>query len=238
MFHAILNSEVLKMKKDTSIQYLILNQLTIPKKLLTTYKTLGLNEQQLVIILQIHRFLQENNEFPTPSEIASSVTISEQQCVDILRQLIQKNVLEIQQLRNDQQQLSEAYSLDPLWEKLFTQDDKTKEEVEGSLFILFEQEFGRPLSPFEIETINAWLDEDQIVPALIKAALRESVLMGKLNFKYMDRILREWKRKGIHTVEQAREEGRSFRKHQVKKQYKPKERDTSVYFNWIKKGDE
>src|SRR5699024_1805488 len=155
MFHAILNSEVLKMKKDTSIQYLLLNQLTIPKKLLTTYKTLGLNEQQLVIILQIHRFLQENNEFPTPSEIASSVTISEQQCVDILRQLIQKNVLEIQQLRNDQQQLSEAYSLDPLWEKLFTQDDKTKEEVEGSLFILFEQEFGRPLSPFEIETINA-----------------------------------------------------------------------------------
>src|SRR5699024_12025362 len=83
---------------------------------------------------------------------------------------------------------------------------------EGTIFILFEQEFGRPLSPFEIETINAWLDEDNIIPALIKAALRESVLMGKLNFRYIDRILCEWKHKGIHTVEQARESSKSFRR--------------------------
>src|SRR5690625_2926980 len=224
------------MTKQTSFQHLFLDQLTIPKKLLTTYKTLGLNEQELVIILQIHRFLHENNEFPTPTELAASLTISETECVELLRKVIQKNIVEIKELRNEQNQLSEAYSLNPLWEKLFTQDEKSKKEIEGSIFILFEQEFGRPLSPFEIETINAWLDEDKIVPALIKAALRESVLMGKLNFKYIDRILREWKRKGIHSVEQAREEGRTIRKHQVKKQYETAKRDTSVYFNWLEGG--
>src|SRR5690606_14486161 len=103
---------------------------------------------------------------------------------------------------------------------------------------LFEQEFGRPLSPFEIETVNAWLDEDLLAPSLIKAALRESVLMGKLNFKYIDRILREWKKKGIQTVEQAREESKSFRKNQVTKQYNTRRRDTSVYFNWLEGGEE
>ena len=90
---------------------------------------------------------------------------------------------------------------------------------------------------FEIETINVWLDEDLMSPALIKAALRESVLMGKLNFKYIDRILREWKHKGIRSVEQARAESQSFRKNRVQKQYKVEQRDTSVYFNWLKGGE-
>ena len=89
------------------------------------------------------------------------------------------------------------------------------------------------LSPFEIETINIWIDEDQMDTALITAALRESVLMGKLNFKYIDRILREWKKKGIKSVEQARNDSRNFRGQQGKKQYNQEKRDTSVYFNWL-----
>lgn len=222
------------MTKSTSFQHIFLNQVMVPTKLFTTYKSLGLHELDVMILLQIHRFLQEKKEFPTPSEIASFLTISEEQCTEILRKLIQKNILEIKELRNDRNQLSEAYSLDPLWEKLFVVEKEEVDNQEGTIFILFEQEFGRPLSPFEIETINAWLDEDMIAPALIKAALRESVLMAKLNFKYIDRILREWKRKGIHTVEQAREESNSFRKQQVKKQYTVEKRDTSVYFNWLK----
>ncbi len=225
------------MTKNASYQHIFLNQLTIPTKLLTDYRSIGLDEQDVILLLQIHRFLQDNNEFPTPSEIASTLTISETDCVNNLRKLIQKNVLEIKELRNSQNQLSEAYSLEPLWEKLFTFTDPSIEEVEGTIFILFEQEFGRPLSPFEIETINAWLDEDHLAPSLIKAALRESVLMSKLNFKYIDRILREWKRKGIHTVEQAREESKSFRGHQIKKQYNTQKRDTSVYFNWLEGGE-
>src|SRR5699024_923139 len=102
------------------------------------------------------------------------------------------------------------------------------------LVLLFEQEFGRPISPFEIETINVWLDEDKMQPHLIKAALREAVLMGKLNFKYIDRMLREWQKKGIRSVKQAKEVSRSFRTDNAKKEYQKEERDTSVYFNWLK----
>ena len=224
------------MTNSFSFQNLILNQTVFPSKLLTSYKQLGLNECDVIVILQIHRYLQAGNDFPVPAQIAKHVTISESECVQILKKLIQKRLLKIEELHNEKNQLSEAYNLNPLWERLFSDKDDDKEANEGTIFILFEQEFGRPLSPFEIETINAWLDEDQIIPALIKAALRESVLMGKLNFKYIDRILREWKRKGIHSVEQAREEGRNFRKHHVKKQYETEKRDTSVYFNWLEGG--
>jgi DNA replication protein len=221
------------MTEYDSLQQMMIDQLSIPTKLLTMYPTLGLNETDLMVIIHIHRFLKVGIDFPTPAEIAAHMTITENEVMNHLRKLLQKDVLEMKELQTDQQ-LSEAYSLEPLWQKVFQKTDETKEKKEGEIFILFEQEFGRPLSPFEIETINVWLDEDQMKSALIKAALREAVLMGKLNFKYIDRILREWHRKGIRSVEQAREESKSFHQGQVKKQYQVEKRDTSVYFNWLK----
>lgn len=226
--------------KSISIQDILLDQLQIPAKLLSTYKVIGLNETEVMVILQIHRFLREGNDFPTPMEISSFLTIDEKACSDTLRKLLQKGFLSIEELENKQEQLSEAYSLDPLWTKLFTDEELTEsnEEHIGTIFVLFEQEFGRPLSPFEIETINSWIDDDNITPALIKAGLRESVLMGKLNFNYIDRILRDWKQKGIYSVEQARDSSKAFRDRQVQKKYTTtKKRDKSLYYNWLEGDD-
>lgn len=225
------------MTKPIPIQEILLNQLHIPVKLLTSYKSYGLNEKEVMVILQLLRYLKESNDFPTPYEIAAYLTIDEKECANILRKLIQKNLLAIKQQENEQKQLSEAYCLDPLWEMLYSTQDMPEDHTDGTIFILFEQEFGRPLSPFEIETINAWLDEDEIAPSLIKAGLRESVLMGKLNFKYIDRILRDWKKKGIHSVEQARESSRAFHNKQVIKKDDSEKRDTSFYYNWLEGED-
>lgn len=228
------------MKKTITFQSILNNHVTIPDILLLHYKTFGLNELDVMVVIQIHRSIQQGNYFPTLDELTKVLTIDENQCSQILRKLIQRNLLKIERLENPHQQLSEAYSLEPLWEKLYQPvvEEKSKSE-DGSLFILFEQEFGRPLSPFEIETVNVWLDEDKIAPSLIKAALRESVLMAKLNFKYIDRILREWKKKGIHTVEQAREASKRFHNHQQSKQTSEntKKRDTSFYYNWLEGED-
>lgn len=228
------------MKKQLSFQDVLNNQITIPNELLISYKSFDLNETELMVILLIHRSIIKGNNFPTLNELTAILTINEKECSMILRKLIQKHLLKIERTENSQHQLSEAYSLEPLWEKLFQPELPVKQETEdGSLFILFEQEFGRPLSPFEIETVNVWLDEDEISPALIKAALRESVLMAKLNFKYMDRILREWKKKGIHTVEQARLASKRFHDNQASKQARTenKKRDTSFYYNWLEGED-
>jgi DNA replication protein len=224
------------MTNSLSIQHILTNQIAIPNVLLQNYTLLGLNETELVLLIQIHRSISNGNVFPTLQELTGMLTTDEQACSQILRKLIQKGFLKIERVESNQEQWSEAYSLEPLWKKLFepVKEDTTPNE-DGSLFILFEQEFGRPLSPFEIETVNIWLDEDKLTPALIKAALRESVLMGKLNFKYMDRILREWKKKGIHTVEQAREATKKFHDNQATKYTNKKEqkRDTSFYYNWL-----
>ncbi|HLS61668.1 MAG TPA: DnaD domain-containing protein [Virgibacillus sp.] len=231
------------MSKSMPFQNIILNQLQIPTKLLSTYKELGLNEQEVMVILQLQRFLQDKNDFPTPTELASYVTMSEKECADVLRKLIQKQLLTIKEHKNSQNQLSEAYCLNPLWEKLFIVEEPKQEPVQsdGTIFVLFEQEFGRPLSPFEIEMVSSWLDEDQFAAELIKAGLRESVLMGKLNFTYIDRILRDWQKKGIRSVDQARESSRAFRNRQGRKEYKATDDDEnnnkSLYYNWLEGDD-
>src|SRR5690625_3751216 len=231
------------MTQSISIQHILQNQLQIPIQLISNYKELGLSETEVMVILQIHRFSHGNNDFPTPEELSSYLTINEKECSEILRKLIQKNLMNINQTENQKNQLCESYCLNPLWQKLFHIEDSSEDSEYniGTIFILFEQEFGRPLSPFEIEMVNAWLDEDEISPALIKAGLRESVLMGKLNFTYIDRILRDWKKKGISSVDEARESSRAFRERQSRKQVQPKQStnkvDQSLYYNWLEGGD-
>lgn len=222
------------MGKYQSFQQMMDKQLTIPSQLLTKYVSLGLGEQELTLLLQIHRFRADGNAFPTLEELAEYVSMTSQECSQILRRLIQKQLLTIEQEKNEHQIINEAYSLEPLWEKLFEEKSLSQEtNYDENIFPLFEKEFGRPLSPFEIETISIWLDEDEQSPALIKAALREAVLMGKLNFKYIDRILREWSKKGVRTVEQAREHGKQFRQGSQSKKAPEQKRDVSLYYNWL-----
>ncbi|WP_173916329.1 DnaD domain-containing protein [Halobacillus sp. Marseille-Q1614] len=227
------------MAKYRKFQEIMDSQISIPKALITDYRSLGIGEKELVVLLQIHQFHIAGNSFPTPDEIAELTSFTPEECTQVLRILIQKQIITIEQKDRTARNIgNECYSLEPLWEKLFTcsANGPTPVQSTENLFSLFEQEFGRPLSPFEIENINIWLDQEEQEPALIKAALREAVLMGKLNFKYIDRILREWKKKGIHSVEQARQHGKQFRQGQAKehpaKKTAPK-RDVSLYYNWL-----
>ncbi|WP_407268668.1 DnaD domain protein [Radiobacillus sp. PE A8.2] len=228
------------MSNQYSLQFMMRDQIVVPSLLLKNYVKLQLNESEVMVILQLHCFYQEGNTFPTPEEIANQLTLSGQECSAILRKLIQKNMLSIEQINNESNILDEFYSLEPLWKRLYEPAKPAppeKSEEQHNIFILFEQEFGRPLSPFEIETINIWIDEEDQSPSLIKAALREAVLMGKLNFRYIDRILREWRRKGIRTVEQARNQSKSFHANQTNKQASEtgteSKRDVSLYYNWL-----
>jgi len=89
--------------------------------------------------------------------------------------------------------------------------DLKKNDQEDNLFYIFEQEFGRPLTPMEIDMINGWMDQDRYSDPLILAALKEAVFAGKVSFRYVDRILLDWNRNNIHTVEQARDHTQKFR---------------------------
>lgn len=77
---------------------------------------------------------------------------------------------------------------------------------------LFQSEFRRLLSGFEIEDIKHFLNENDV--DLVKEALRTAVSSGKPNVKYIGGILRNWRLSQVTTVEQVRQ---SQKQHQEKK---------------------
>lgn len=234
------------MKKKLMIQWMTAGHISIPKLLLTSYRDLGLNEEELVTIIHIHTFIEEGFGFPTPEDITKRMTISLGQCIAILQQLLKKGCLELKEIEDSNGALAESYSLEPLWEQLLlhlytkeeNQKQANKEEEELNLYSLFEREFSRPLSPMECETLAMWIDKDNYSTTLIYAALREAVVAGKLNLRYIDRILFEWSKNGVTTVEQARAYGEKFRKHQLQQTRSSQTRVTQEAFpsyNWLEK---
>ena len=67
---------------------------------------------------------------------------------------------------------------------------------------LFQSEFRRLLSGFEIEEITHLLKENDV--ELVKEALKTAINLGKPNIKYIGGILRNWQQNQVTTVEQVR----------------------------------
>ncbi|MGG3801025.1 DnaD domain protein [Metabacillus fastidiosus] len=233
------------MNKDQFIMMQESGSILVPTALLSYYSKLGLNEEELILLIQVIKYKQQGNHFPTPNELSEHMSISVATCTTLLRSLLQRGFIFIEESKQNAI-LHESYSLNPLWEKLYLffensyekeKQDEQKEE-EQSLYTIFEQEFGRPLSPFECESLAMWIDQDDYDPIIIKAALREAVISGKLNFRYIDRILFEWKKNGIRTIEQARTYSKKFRQNQsrpVKQNETDEKYERKVpFYNWLK----
>lgn len=82
------------------------------------------------------------------------------------------------------------------------------------LMSIFEKEFGRFLSPMEFESINNWITIDHHSPEVICEALKEAVIHQALNIKYIDKILLNWQKKNIRTVQEAQQDIKRFQNRQ------------------------
>lgn len=234
---------------------------SIPYLLLENYKKLRLSDEEMMVLLHLHAFISQGNTFPSIEQLQERVTCSASKLTLILNRLHKDRFLAIESSQDKQGKLQEAYSLDPLWEKLARYLALGQKEVEANqetslawpvestqlaeqkkleqeIFKHFEAEFGRPLSPMECETITLWLDEDKYDAQLIYLALREAVISNKLSLRYIDRILMEWHKHGLKTLEDVREYTKKFRQHQLSKLAKPNQENKAVsfsFYNWLEK---
>lgn len=219
--------------------------ITLPYLLFTEYKQIGLSEQELMLLIHIWIYQEKENKlFPTVSELEERMNIKSERIVEIIQQLVHGGYLEIEDEIDEQGIRSERFSLIPLLQQLASSfmEKRTKEVEKSSsayenVFHLFEKEFGRPLSPMECQMLAQWLDEDGHSEELVEAALREAVFCGKLNFRYIDRILFEWQRNHVRTADEAVEYSRKFRQKGVLYQtVKEKNIDPNrrfSFYNWV-----
>lgn len=84
---------------------------------------------------------------------------------------------------------------------------------QDTIYDFLEQNFGRTLNSIEIEMIREWNDNE-----LTRYAIKQAVLNGKYNVKYINTILVNYKNNSITTVQQAQEEEKMFKnKKEIKK---------------------
>ncbi len=204
----------------------------VPFALLTHYRSLRLIDKEAMLLLQLLAFQQvERNDFPTMDQLERRMGTTPGELAPVIRRLMKDGWLSIDEAREESTGVhSEFYNLSGMYVKLgqhlaeernaaIKEQKSAKEsssgqprgEQERNLFVIFEKEFARPLSPMECETISGWVDQDGYPEELILLALKEAVFAGKVHFRYIDRILLEWSRNRVKTAEDAKAYTQRFR---------------------------
>lgn len=182
----------------------------INENVVKTIKNLDITLKEFLLLLyfiNIKALLDLN-------DIKKVLGFKEEEILNTYTSLITKGLIEVKVFK-DSGVVSEVISLDMFYDKLVM--NTKNEENNTDIYSKFESEFGRSLSPIEYETINRWL-ENGVSEEIITSALKEAVINGASNLRYIDKIIYEWTKKGV----------------------KPKEEDYTFIddFDWLNDGDE
>ncbi|MFS9115587.1 DnaD domain-containing protein [Streptococcus infantis] len=183
--------------------------LVLPSDLLLHYNQLFSSSDDFLV----WQFFYLQNTTPlgelSPSQIAEKIGKNVTEVNQAISRLTEKGLLQYRtiELNGEIEVIFDATlaleRLDQLFEKQAPNQTQSAPNDLKSLVDTFQQELGRLLSPFEIEDLEKSLKEDGTSADLIKEALREAVLNGKPNWKYIQAILRNWRHEGIRSVAQV-----------------------------------
>lgn len=182
------------------------DKIIIPKTFLFHYKDLKITDEEYIVIC----YLLNTETLFNPKKLAQDLQIDMMHILEIVESLTSKDIIKIEVVKKGNIR-EERMNLDPLYHKLafLIINDKVETNEKTNLFDLFEKEFGRTLSPIEFEIIKGWL-ENKFSEELILCALKEAVYNGVFRLNYIDKILFEWKKKGIQTKEDVEKNNREF----------------------------
>ncbi|HIU22128.1 MAG TPA: DnaD domain protein [Candidatus Fimihabitans intestinipullorum] len=186
----------------------------IPSLLITNYKELKLSDIEFITLI----YLMNTDSMFAPKEIGNTLHLSLEEVLETISSLEAKGFIKIE-MKKRREVREEHINLEGIYQKLaFSYVEEPKEkEAAPNLFTTFETEFARPLSPIEYELINGWKEND-FSDELITLALKEAVYNGVTNLRYIDKILYEWKKKGIRTKEQVEQSRVAFKSKKEEKQ--------------------
>ena len=133
------------------------------------------------------------------SKIAKNLGLTEEDVMTSFNNLIVKGFIEYKTIRENGM-IKEIISLDKFYNSIALKlANQNKKEVSNNIYDIFQKELVRSLSPTEYEYINNWLEKG-LSENLIIGALKEAVLSGVKNFRYIDRVLFDWQKKGYRSM--------------------------------------
>ena len=209
------------MKNDVLSEVIkVNNDLIIPGEIVKYYDKLNLDGLSFILLIYL---INQKGTIPfDPLKISNDLNIESSVVLELINELNEKNYIYIDMKKNNGV-IEEFISTDLFYNKLVSLIlENEKQEHSTDIYSTFEKELGRTLSPTEINTINNWLEND-ISEELIIEALKESVLSGVFNLRYIDSILFTWVKKGYKNITDVK-----------KKQEKKTSNIDEVYdFDWL-----
>lgn len=163
--------------------------------LLEFYKTLNIQEREVVIILMIEHLLKQGNDFITSDLLALKMKYDIKEIDASLSILFTKGYLEYKEVNNELHTSLDSLkkSLFKTFEKtIFTEEEISKNEIieekRKIIFDAFMTSFNRNLSPIEISRIDSRIEQD-VDQTIILDALKDASNREKLSVIYIDRLI-------------------------------------------------
>ncbi len=189
--------------------------LVIPRILFMNYKDLNITNEELILIIYI---VNEKNLIFNAKKIGNDLKLSMGEVLTLINSLSSKDLISLEITTIDG--VKEEYiDVNKLYKKLayfVINEEVDTKQVDNNIFDTFESEFGRTLSPIEYELITGWLDNG-FSEELVICALKEAVYNGVSNLRYIDKILFEWKKKGIKNKEDVENDRKKFNRKKSEK---------------------
>lgn len=217
------------MKSSQLKELLKSGHLVVPFVFLKNYKKFELTMEEFIFLMYFYhlgeRFLLNPELYCNDLGLELSVVMN------YISVLTDKGFIQVDVLKNEKGVIEEYVTLEPFFQKmeLIFMDEAIQNKEESNIFEVIEKEFGRTISPMEYEIIKAWLDNN-MSEDIITEAVREATFNGVSNLRYIDKILFEWNKKGITTVQEVE----AMRKKREKKEDKGIDIDMDIVdWNWF-----
>lgn len=163
--------------------------------LLEYYKRLLIKEDELAVLFMLDHLILQGNEFVTPEMLALVMNFPSETLDAIFVRLINRGLLEY---KNDKGTMKTT--LNPLRNRLMLEFqidyEKSKERGEDmeiqseieKVYQRFQVEFGRNLSPLEMQTIQTWFEYGYSA-ALILDGLDTALKKNKRTIRAIDKVI-------------------------------------------------
>ena len=193
-------------------------------------KALALN-LSLEEFLMLTYFDNDYNSYLDMELVSKNIGLSQELAYEIFNRLVSKKLLTIESDKDIEGRMIERVCLDNFYDMIVSEKkEEKKEKTKTDIYSVFEREFGRTITSMEYEIINAWLEKGYR-EELILGALKEAVYNGVNNLRYIDKILFEWNKKGLKSMQDVNN-------HLEKRTEKKEKREELFDYNWLEDIDD
>ena len=185
------------------------------------------------IFLMYLRSIGNDVSFDVP-KFSKTLGLEDKSIMGYVSELSSSGLIDIKVIKNDKGIMEEYIYLDNFYEKIglklankgAEEISKEKEDT-NNIFSILEKEIGKQLSPIEIEIVKGW-KEANYSDDLIKEAIKEAVSNDAVSLRYIDKVLYNWNKDGVTTIEEVNKRRKNF------KESKSKDNKKELFeYNWL-----